>query len=322
MLYFCLKNFVEYNKKSEVINDKIIWYIGVKRMEINGDRLAYIVGNDKYQNLKPLGGAVNDADLMKKTLDNCDFITYEYNDLKYENFLSTLNTFKSNCMENKICLFYYAGHGFEYEGNNYLCPIDAKMDKIEESNINISNLVNDLSKDRDFVCIIILDCCRNIYRKERGFTGIKPIVANFKDEGGTYIAYSTSSGKSAVEHDGNGLYTKLLCKHISGSSKPIEQIFKDVRKEMLNICVKENIDKQISWEYSSLVNEFYFKESIVNGGVLSIAKQMIENAYSYEKIIEYVNRYCLKHALKDTSKILLNILNTIDSYVEKGEQDK
>lgn len=285
-------------------------------MRINGNKLAYIVGNDRYQNLNQLEGAVNDADLMKKTLDDCDFITYEYNDLKYENFLSMLNTFKSNCMENKVCLFYYAGHGFEYEGNNYLCPIDAKIDEIEKSNINISNLVNELSKDRDFMCIVILDCCRNIYHKKRGFKEIKPIVANFKDEGGTYIAYSTSSGKSAVEQDGNGLYTKLLCKHISGSNKPIEQIFKDVRKEMLDVCVKENADKQISWEYSSLVNEFYFKESMENEDVTSIAEQVIKDAYSYGQMTECVKQYCSKHALKDAGKFLLNILNTIDNYIE------
>lgn len=285
-------------------------------MRINGNRLAYIVGNDRYQNLAPLKGAVNDADLMKKTLDDCDFITYEYNDLKYEDFLSTLNIFKSNCMENKVCLFYYAGHGFEYEGNNYLCPINSKIDAIEESNINISNLVNELSKDRDFMCVVILDCCRNIYRKERGFREIKPIVANFKDVGGTYIAYSTSSGKSAVECGGNGLYTKLLCKHISDSNKPIEQIFKDVRKEMLDVCEKKNADKQVSWEYSSLVNEFYFKESMENEDVLTVAEQVIKGKYSYGQMTEYVKQYCSKHALKDASKFLLNILNTIDIYME------
>lgn len=285
-------------------------------MRINGNRLAYIVGNDRYQNLEPLGGAVNDADLMKKTLDNCDFATYEFNDLKYEDFLSTLNEFKNNCMENKVCLFYYAGHGFEYEGNNYLCPIDAKTDEIEKSNINISNLVNELSKDRDFVCVVILDCCRNIYRKERGLRVLKPIAANFKNEGGIYIAYATSSGQPAVECGGNGLYTKLLCKHISGSSKPIEKIFKDVRREMLAVCEDENTDKQISWEYSSLVNEFYFKESIANEDVSSIAERVINNAYSFEQTAEYVKQYCSKHALKDAGQILLNVLNSIDNYVE------
>lgn len=288
-------------------------------MRINKNRLAYIIGNDKYQNepfFTTLDGAVNDANLMKKTLEDCDFITHEYHDLKREDFLLRVNEFKNNCMENKVCLFYYAGHGFECEGNNYLCPIDANMDAIEESNINISNLVNELSKDRDFMCIVILDCCRKIFPKERGFRAIKPIIANFKDKGGTYIAYSTSSGKPAMEYDGNGLYTKLLCKHISGSNKPIEQIFKDVRKEMLNVCENQKKDKQISWEYSSLVNEFYFKESIENEDVSSIAERMIKNAYSYGEMTAYVKKYCSKHAIKDVGKFLLNILNTIDNYRE------
>ncbi len=291
-------------------------------MGINGNRLAYIIGNDSYQNLKTLEGAVNDACLMKKTLEDCDFTAYQFNNLPYKDFLSKVNDFKSKCMENKVCLFYYAGHGFEYEGNNYLCPIDAKKDKIQKSNINISNMVNDLSKNRDFVCIVILDCCRNIYGKVRGAFEINPIVANFKNEGGIYIAYSTASGKYAEEIDGNGVYTKLLCKHISGSSKPIEQIFKDVRKEMIEICVKKNIEKQISWEYTSLVNDFYFRESIAKEDVSSIAEKMIKEAYTYEKMVEYVKQYCSKQALKDAGKVLLNVLNTIDYYMEQGEMDK
>lgn len=217
-------------------------------------------------------------------------------------------------MENKVCLFYYAGHGFEYEGNNYLCPVDAKCQKIEQSNINISNLVNEVSRDRDFVCIVILDCCRNIYpHQERGNREVKPIAANFKNEGGTYIAYATSSGMSAVECNGNGLYTKLLCKHISDSDKPIEKIFKDVRKEMLDTCMNEHAEKQISWEYSSLVNEFYFKEQIVIDDVFFIAKQVIKDACSYNQLKKYVDQYCLEYGLNDKKKILLNVLNTIDN---------
>lgn len=287
------------------------------------NRLAYIVGNDRYQELSPLQGAVNDAVLMKETLESCGFDSLKYVNLNYEDFRKILYDFKGKCMENKVCLFYYAGHGFEYEGNNYLCPVDATMERIKESNINISNLVNEVSKDRDFVCIVILDCCRNIYtHNERGSRNVKPIAANFKNEGGIYIAYSTSSGKSAMEWDENGLYTKLLCDHISNSNEPIEKIFKDVRKEMLDLCMDKGSEKQISWEYSSLVSEFYFKERVINEDISSIAERAVENACSYAQIIENVDKYCLTHELMDTGEILLKVLNTIDKLMRKREEDK
>ena len=82
---------------------------------------------------------------------------------------------------------------------------------------------------------------------------------------------------------------------------------------MLDTCINENAEKQISWEYSSLVNEFYFKEQIAMNDVSSIAKQVIKDPCSYNQLTKYVVQYCLKHGIKDKNQILLNVLDTIDS---------
>ena len=282
-------------------------------MEGDTDRLAYIFGNDNYKGLRTLHGAANDADLVAGTLDECGFAIHKFKDLNYEEFLGRVNDFKSNCMEYGVGLFYYAGHGFEYDGNNYLCPVDADLQEIDCTNINISNLVNEVSKERNFICIVILDCCRNIYSDgERGSGSANPIVADFNNAGGTFIAYSTSSGETANECGGYGVYTRILCSHIRRDRCQIEQVFKNARREMLETVFKNNIKKQISWEYSSLVSDFYFKED-TRTGYEHIVRNAIDNSLRYKEIVECVEKYCKKYNSGDAASTLLKVLNGIDS---------
>ncbi len=300
-----------------------IIYVGGKYM--SQSKLAYIFGNDNYINkhFPKLSGAVNDAKLMKETLDGCGFETYQFTNLKYNDLCKKIKEFKDKCNENKVCLFYYAGHGFEYQGNNYLCPIDAQLNNFIGTNVNISDLVNEVSKDRGFVCIVILDCCRTIVEcGGRGLDGRSPITADFKNRGGTFVAYATSSDSEAFEDNGNGLYTKLLCGHIAKDNKPIEQIFKAVRKELIDCSEKcrESNNKQISWEYSSLVDEFYFKEEDAGLEMISSVKDVVKKSYSFDMIKKYVDEYCFKNKLVDEKAVLRNFLKAIDNYVMEGDK--
>lgn len=272
------------------------------------ERVAYIFGNDSYPNGKALFGARNDAALMEETLGACGFQTMKFTDLTLADFSGKIEEFKKRCEETDVCLFYYAGHGFEYKGDNYLCPIDARNDDIEATNINISNLVDGVSKDRNFVCIVILDCCRNIMNRERGIDVYKPMTADFKNRGGTFVAYATSSGQGAMEKGGHGLYTGLLCKHISGSRKPIEQIFKNVRKELL----QEGGVRQISWEYSSLVEDFYFLQQEERQDMGDLVKEVWEMGYSYTQMVDRVERYCEQRHIQDRDGIIFAVLNEVD----------
>ena len=125
-------------------------------------RLAYIFGNDNYKKLNKLVCAINDVDLMDAALKKCNFEIKKFKDLNYIDFRAKVAEFKFRCMEYDVGLFYYAGHGFEIGGNNYLCPIDSNDESLKSSSINISDLVKDVSKNREFISIIILDCCRDI----------------------------------------------------------------------------------------------------------------------------------------------------------------
>jgi len=282
-------------------------------MNNNLNRIAYIIGNDTYQDWTPLEAAVNDANLMDVTLRKCGFLTNVSVNLNYEDFRSKINEFKYNCMEYHVGLFYYAGHGFEHKGQNYLCPIDAEEEFCENNFVNITGLVNEISKDRDFISIIILDCCRrNCFNNVRGNSLFNPIVPNFKNNGGTYIAYATTSGEGAYEDEGNGLYTGLLCEEILAGNDQIEQVFKKVRKNIIEKSLTKNKKNQIPWEYSSLVNEFYFMEKIKGDSISSLVDVALESEFQYEKIVNEVNKYCEKENVKDKNKTLLEVLLKID----------
>ncbi|WP_417203847.1 caspase family protein [Acetoanaerobium sticklandii] len=286
-------------------------------MNNDSSRIAYIIGNNNYQELKSLQGSVNDANLMDETLKKCGFSTNKFTNLNYNDFREKINEFKHNCMGYNVGLFYYAGHGFEYKGDNYLCPIDSKIDSLQETNINISGLVNEISKDRDFVGIVILDCCRNICDSgDRGNVSVNDMIPNFKNTGGTYVAYGTTSGESALEHGNHGIYTKLLCEHITEENKQIEQVFKDVRKDIINTTL-HNEKIQIPWEYSSLVSDFCFIRKIPFDNINALVKNALDNKYQFKMIKQDVTDYCKKNNIKEQNGIFFDVLNTIDKMMEE-----
>ncbi len=286
-------------------------------MNGNLNRIAYIIGNDDYQEWEPLKAAVNDAQLMNTTLKKCGFHTNTSVNLNYDEFRNKIYEFKYNCMEYHVGLFYYAGHGFEYKGENYLCPIDAKKEFSETEYVNITGLVNEISKDRNFISIIILDCCRSkCFDNIRGESFFNPIIPNFKNTGGTYIAYATTSGEGAYENHGHGLYTSLLCNEVLAECNQIEQIFKNVRKRIIEKGIINNKKIQIPWEYSSLVNEFYFIDNIQSKNINSLVEDAIKNKYQYNKIVNEVITFCEKENISEKSSVLLEVLTKIDEIMK------
>lgn len=271
-------------------------------------RLAYVIGNNNYKYLNKLLGTSNDVDMMECTLKKCNFVVQKYKDLKYKSFEKIIYNFKQQRVEYNVALFYFSGHGFEYNGQNYLCPTDSN-NNIEQTNINITNLVNDIYQNRNFINIIILDCCRNIYNlKSKSNICIKDISPNFKNMGGTFVAYATSSGESAIEKNNHGIYTQSLCKHLLEENTAIEQVFKAVRKDIIRqSCINELT--QIPWEYSSLIDDFYFIKKEEDENISKLVKSAIDNQYSFKKIKEQIKLY---FGNENYDYILFEVLNQID----------
>ena len=254
------------NKKDEVVSfyKKLGLRVLLKEFGNNitlEKRSALIIGVGEYQNIDPLVNPINDANSMNDKLTKLGFVTTKLIDPDLRTLKVSVESFAANIIDSDVCLVYFAGHGIQSKGINYLVPTDANCHKeIElEFDCMAANLI--LAKlERAEQCktkIIILDACRNnpftsIYRS----LSHKGLAAMNAPEG-TFIAYATSPGKTASDGtESNGLYTSELLNHIETPYIVIEELFKRVRKGVK----KQSNGNQIPWETTSLTGEFSFKK--------------------------------------------------------------
>ncbi len=220
-------------------------------------RLALVIGNGGYR--LPLHNALNDADDMARTLRQLGFQVLLRKDLNLQQMEEAVRTFGDQLQTAAVGLFYYAGHGVQVGGLNYLVPVDAHIRREDE--IRFQSLSADLVLEKMRAAdgrtnIVILDACRNNpfvnSRAYAGAGGLAPMNA----PSGTIIAYAT--GPNAVASDGldgrNGLYTSHLLKTIVRPATPIEQVFKEVRVHVR----ADSGGQQTPWETSSLQGDFFF----------------------------------------------------------------
>ena len=220
-------------------------------------RIALVLGNGKYR-IGPLRNPVNDAHDMAQALKELGFDVIYGEDLSQSAMKRSIKEFGDKLGGGAIGLFYYAGHGTQIDGRNYLIPVDATVTTASEfigNSVEVNSVLAQMERARSRVNIIILDACRN-----NPFVGARSPVAGLasvKGASGTLIAYATAPDSVAADGEGrNGLYTSQLLNAMRTPGARIEDVFKRVR---INVEAKSN-GQQIPWESTSLVQEFYFRE--------------------------------------------------------------
>jgi hypothetical protein len=223
-------------------------------------RTALIIGNSDYANA-PLRNPVNDAKAMADELEKLGFEVLLYTDVDRVKMREAFRSYGDILLENRgVGLFYYAGHGLQANGVNYLVPVNADIERayeIEDQCIKADYVLRMMEEYRNPMNVIIMDACRN-NPYSRSFRDMEvglaqPTVAPT----GSIIAFATAPGKTASDGDGkNGLYTQELIKAMRHPEYSIEEVFKQVR---INVSKASN-GKQIPWENSSLMGDFYFIE--------------------------------------------------------------
>lgn len=222
--------------------------------------IALVVGNSNYSFETPtfvLKNPVNDARGVADALTRLGFFVNLYLDKDEQSLRQHLHVFSTELNKYDNCLVYFAGHAIQIDGVNYLATTDTSF--VDESSAKYTSIQLDLVLDylRRCSCkvkIVILDACRNNPFAARGFndSGLAPVKAPT----GTLIAFSTSPGERASDagFGNNSIYTGALLKHIAHENIPIEEMFKRVRTTVYSLSNK----KQISWEHTSLIGDFYF----------------------------------------------------------------
>ncbi|MCE2995562.1 MAG: caspase family protein [Cyclobacteriaceae bacterium] len=227
-------------------------------------RYALVIGNTNYKFVQQLRNASNDANDMAAELENSNFevikvIDGDYNQMRdaFRKFNQLLN---NGPKDQTVGLFYYAGHGLQNEGENYLIPIDADVkDEIDIPRVCLPMqrvVLANMERSSTRMNIVIMDACRNnpfpSSSRSTGDAGL----AEIKRAKGSFIAYATAPGSTASDGTGrNGLYTQELLKAMKRPGRTIESVFKEVRYNVLKL----SNDKQNTWDSSNIIGDFYFK---------------------------------------------------------------
>lgn len=224
---------------------------------------ALVIGNAKYPHANALRNPVNDAEDVTERLEGFGFSVTKAVDCSHRQMDIALKEFKANLANAEVGLFFFAGHGLQIDGVNYLTAVNTDMSsEIEAKHTSLClNLVIDtMEKSPTSTSLIILDACRNNPLARAWSRSVNlPDLATVFAPRGTLIAFSTSPGQTASDGNGcNGAYTGALLQHIDTPDCTIESMLKRVR----NTLSATTKGKQISWEHTSLSGEYYFNRSV------------------------------------------------------------
>ncbi|MBP8644966.1 MAG: SUMF1/EgtB/PvdO family nonheme iron enzyme [Syntrophobacteraceae bacterium] len=220
-------------------------------------RTALVIGNGSYE-ISPLRNPVNDARAVAQALIDLGFDVTERENLTQKDMKREIQAFGQKLQKGGVGLFYYAGHGMQVNGKNYLIPIGAKIEHekhVEYEGVDVGSVLSEMEYARNRLNIVILDACRD-NPFARSFRSSAQGLASVNAPIGTLIAYATAPGSVANDGPGdNGVYTAELIRVMKTPGIKIEDVFKQVRS-----AVRESTQgRQIPWESSSLEGDFFFR---------------------------------------------------------------
>jgi len=219
-------------------------------------RAALVIGNSRYAS-GPLRNPVNDAKLVVTKLKALGFEVLEGHDLGQKEMKRKIRQFGLKLNRGGVGLFFYAGHGMQVSGKNYLIPVDAKIQgeaDIDIESVSVGAVLAKMANAKNRLNIVILDACRD-NPFARSWRSSSHGLAFSSAPSGTLIAYSTSPGRVAADGAGdNSIYTEAFARHIGRQGLKVEDLFKAVRTDV----EKGTNNRQTPWESSSLKGDFYF----------------------------------------------------------------
>ncbi|MBT8153156.1 caspase family protein [Epibacterium ulvae] len=224
-------------------------------------RIALIVGNSTYGQVSPLDNPSHDAQLMATTLERLGFdvrLLVDANQISMKRAIAQFGRDLRMAGEDTTGLFYYAGHGVQSFGNNYLLPVDvALLDAADLDLVAVEaqSVLRQMASARNRTNIVILDACRN-----NPFETVAELdqngLAEMKAPTGSFVAYATAPGEVAFDGEGsNSPFTAALVQQMDVPGLQIEQAFKNVRRDVL----AQSQGLQTPWDTSSLVSDFSFR---------------------------------------------------------------
>ncbi len=225
-------------------------------------RIALIIGNSDYKYVPKLANPGNDALSINEVLKQLNFTVKKCENLDLNQMKTAIDDFGKDLNNYNVALVYYAGHGIQVNGLNYIVPVDAQIyneSDVDYSCIQVNRILVKMQSARIKTSLVILDACR-----DNPFTGTwqgNPLsegLALMDAVSGTLIAYATAPGKTAADGKNlsNGMYTAAFLKHVKTPGITVMEVMQRVR----TMVKEESNGQQIPWESTSLEGNFYFNK--------------------------------------------------------------
>lgn len=242
-----------------------------------GGRVALVIGNSAYRYTPRLINPFNDAADITAALQQLGFDVSEAIDLDKRGFDDALRAFADRIATADIALVFYAGHGLQVSGQNYLLPVDAKLASerdLDFEAVRLDVVLRQLETGREGkTSLVFLDACRDnpLARNLARSMGARSIgrgLAPVESGAGTFIAFSTQPGNVARDGAGrNSPFAAALVRHVAEPGRNVSALMIEVRKDVMAATA----GRQVPWDHSALTGEFYFNPwtGIVTGSVPS-----------------------------------------------------
>ena len=257
---------IEFYEKSKIAGKPIYGYREIAlgqvisgNAEAKQRKIALVVGCSEYEFAGHLENPLNDSLAVKQNLESLGFDVMYAENPNLKDLKIKIDDFGTELEKYDVGLFYFAGHGVQVKGLNYLIPVDANLKSeitVEYDCVQVDRILCHMENAKTSVNLIILDACRNNpFERSWGRDLSQRGFAVMDAPKGSLIAYSTSPGKTASDGEGkNGLYTGELISEIKSVNLTITQLFQKVRKAVM----EKSKDTQVPWESTSLTADFYF----------------------------------------------------------------
>ena len=227
-------------------------------------RVALVIGNAQYKS-SPLENSVNDATDIDQALKRFGFQTTFLRNASLSQMRESTRRFADQLTTADVALIYFAGHGIESKNKNYMIPINSDIkfeyelaDQAYDAGAWLEMLEMIKSNNAERVNIVILDACRN--NNLIGSRSLNRGLGRMDAPAGTFLSYSTAPGKVAADGgkgERNSPFTRNLLKAIQQPGQPIEEVFKEVRRNV----TRETNGAQVPWESTSLTGFFSFRQT-------------------------------------------------------------
>jgi tetratricopeptide (TPR) repeat protein len=235
-----------------------------KAMAMAERRVALVIANSAYEHVAALRNPANDGKALATALRGLNFEVREIYDVNLSGFGKVLKDFGDLAEGADWAVIYFAGHGLEIAGTNFLIPVDAKLElqrHVEDEAMPLSRVLGKVA-GASKMQLVILDACRNnpfvtkMRQSGRATRAISSGLASIEPESGVLVAYAARDGTTAFDGESNSPYLEALVKHIGEPGLEINLLFRKIRDDVLTRTSRQ----QEPFTYGSLpAQPFFFK---------------------------------------------------------------